>query len=315
MKSTILLAATASLLLLTQCNFQKIGRDTGKGFDENTKSIASNLIAGVNKGLRDSAFKQNIYHLVDSVVSTAGGSANKSVRLLLDSLLSDRLIRYTAQMVEEATGKKLRGNLDLITKDLQLSMNNMLGAETRERVRLLVATAMDEVTGDKLQRTVARLREEMTGLQLRNNLAALRDSLLNDKTNAAIKAIVDTAMVAIAFRMKNDVNPALQDNLSFVQRNATTLLIVLGIVALVIVIVIWRLKQKYAKMTTVLASQIYAIPDQQAYDQLTYNIKEKATIAGVEPALREVLAKNGLLGTESRESWQAKKMVLLKNKN
>lgn len=300
---------------MTQCNFQKIGRDTGKGFDENTRSIANNLVAGVNQGLSDPAFRQSLYRLVDSVVSTAGGSANKSVRRLLDSLLSDRLIRYTAQMVEEATGKKLRGNIDAITKDLRFSMNNMLGAETRERVRLLVATAMNEVTGEKLQQSIARLREEMTGVQLRNNLGALRDSLLNEKTNAAIKAIVDTAMVAIAFRMKNDINPSLQDNLSFIQRNATTLLIVLGIMALVIIVVIWRLKQKYAKMTTVLASQIHAIPDQQAYDHLTANIKETATIAGVEPSLRKVLAKNGLLGKESRESWQAKKAVILQNKN
>jgi hypothetical protein len=272
-------------------------------------------MAGVNRGLSDSAFKQNLYHLVDSLVGTAGGSASKSVRLLMDSLLSDRLITYTARMVEEATGKKLKANIDAITSDLQLSVSNMLGPDTRERVRLLVATALQEATGEKLQLAVARLRDEMTGLELRNNISALRDSLLNDRTNAAIKGIVDTAMVAIAYRMKNDINPSLQDNLSFIQRNATTLLITLGVMALVIIIVIWRLKQKYAKMTTVLASQIHGIPDQQAYDNLTYNIKEKATIAGVEPTLRKVLEKNGLLGKESRESWQAKQAVILQHKN
>ncbi|HEU4904276.1 MAG TPA: hypothetical protein VFT06_15830 [Flavisolibacter sp.] len=314
MKSTLLLTALVSLLL-AQCNFQKIGRDTGKGFNENTESIARNLMAGVNRGLSDSAFKQNLYHLVDSLISTAGGSASKSVRLLMDSLLSDRLVTYTARMVEEATGKKLKANIDAITSDLQLSVSNMLGPDTRERVRLLVATALQEATGEKLQLAVARLRDEMTGLELRNNISALRDSLLNDRTNAAIKGIVDTAMVAIAYRMKNDINPSLQDNLSFIQRNASTLLITLGVMALVIIIVIWRLKQKYAKMTTVLASQIHGIPDQQSYDNLTYNIKEKATIAGVEPTLRKVLEKNGLLGKESRESWQAKQSVILQHKN
>ena len=301
--------------MLVQCNFQKIGRDTGKGFNENTESIARNLMAGLNRGVSDSAFKQNLYQLVDSLVGTAGGSASKSVRLLMDSLLSDRLILYTRRMVEEATGKKLKANIDAITSDLQLSVSNMLGPDTRERVRLLVATALQEATGEKLQLAVARLRDEMTGQQLRNNISALRDSLLNDRTNAAIKSIVDTAMVAIAYRMKHDVNPSLQDNLSFIQRNATTLLITLGVMALIIIIVIWRLKQKYAKMTTVLASQIHGIPDQQAYDNLTYNIKGKATIAGVEPALRKVLAGNGLLGKESRESWQAKQAVILQHKN
>lgn len=315
MKPQAFFAAVLCLFLFTGCNFQKIGRDTGKGLNENTESIARNLMSGVNKGLSDSAFKTNLYHLVDSIVGTAGGSANKSVRSILDSVLSDKLIAYTARMVEEATGKKLKGNIAAITDDLQLSVSNILGPDTRERVRLLVATALNEIAGDKLQITVAKLREQLTGLALRNNLSALRDSLLNGKTNAAIRGIVDSAMVTIAYRLNHDVNPSLQANLSFIQRNATTLLIVLGVIALVIIIVIWRLKEKYAKMTTVLASQIHDIPDQKAYDDLTYRIKEKAVIAGVEPTLRKVLTENGMLGKESRESWQAKKAALLNNKN
>lgn len=315
MKKRLLLSACVLMVVFTQCNFQKIGRDTGKGFNENTEAIAQNLLSGVNKGLSDPAFQTTLNKLVDSVIRTAGNSANQSVKLLLDSLLSDRIVAYTAQLVDEATGQRLRGNIAAITQDLQLSVGNLLGPDTRERVRLLAATAMNEILSDNLQLSVAALRENLTGEPLRNNIAALRDSLLNDRTNAAIRGIVDTAMVAIAYRLKNDVNPSLQANLSFIQRNATTLLIILGVIALVIVIVIWRLKQKYAKMTTVLTSQIYAIPDQQAYDELTTRIKEKATISGVEPTLRKMLSENGLLGKESRESWQSKKAAVLQSKN
>ena len=308
MKKELLLAAFVALAFFTQCNFQKIGRDTGKGFNENTEAIAKNLLSGVNKGLSDPAFQLTLNKLVDSMVSTAGNSANLSLRKMLDSLLSDRIVAYTARLVEEATGQKLKNNITAITSDL-------LGPGTRENVRLLVASAMNEMLKNNLQPAMADIRESLTGLPMRNNIAALRDSLLNERTNAAIRAIVDTAMVTIAYRLKNDVNPSLQDNLSFIQRNATTLLIVLGIIALVIIVVIWRLKQKYAKMTTVLTSQIYAIPDQNAYDDLTYRIKEKATIAGVEPSLRKMLAENGLLGKESRESWQTKKAAVLQSKN
>ncbi len=315
MKKELFPFALALVLLLTQCNFQKIGRDTGRGFNENTEAIAKNLLAGVNKGLSEPAFQTTLNRLVDSVINTAGKGVNRSTSMLLDSLLSDRIITYTARLVEEATGQKLKGNIAAITHDLQFTVDNMLGPDTREKVRLLAATAMREILNDNLQLAVANMRESITGAPLRNNLAALRDSLLNDRTNAAIRAIVDTAMVTIAYRLKNDVNPSLQDNLSFIQRNATTLLIVLGIIALVIIVVIWRLKQKYAKMTTVLTSQIYAIPDQNTYDELTYRIKEKATIAGVEPSLRKMLSENGLLGKESRESWQAKKAAVLQSKN
>lgn len=302
-------------MLLSACNFQKIGRDTGKGFNENTEAIAKNLLSGVNKGLGDPAFQATLTRLVDSVVNTAGNRANQSVQLLLDSLLSERILSYTARLVEEATGQKLKNNISAITNDVQLTVSNLLGPDTREKIRLLAATTMDEILNERLPLAVASLRESITGEPLRYNLETLRDSLLNDRTNTAIRAIVDSAMVTIAYRLKNDVNPSLQDNLSFIQRNATSLLIVVGIIALVIIVVIWRLKQKHAKMNTVLTSQIYAIPDQQAYDELTYRIKEKATIAGLEPSLRKMLAENGLLGKESRESWQAKKAAVLQSKN
>lgn len=315
MKKELTFSTLLLLTLFSACNFQKIGRDTGKGFNENTEAIAKNLLSGVNKGLSDPAFQITLTRLVDSVVNTAGNRANQSVQRMLDSLLSDRIVTYTARLVEEATGQKLKNNIAAITNDVQLTVSNLLGPDTREKIRLLAATTMNEILNDRLPAAVANLRESVTGEPLRNNIAALRDSLLNDRTNTAIRAIVDSAMVTIAYRLKNDVNPSLQDNLSFIQRNATSLLIVVGIIALVIIVVIWRLKQKHAKMNTVLTSQIYAIPDQQAYDELTYRIKEKATIAGIEPSLRKMLSENGLLGKESRESWQAKKAAVLQSKN
>lgn len=315
MKNKVLLAATACLFLFVQCNFQKIGSDTGKGFNENTKSIARNLVAGVNEGLADPAFKKNLAHLLDSLIGTAGGSARTTLVMLKDSLLTDDVINYTAKLVEEATGAKLKGNVDALTKTIELSVANLLGPATREKLQQLVASAMNEILNDRLQNTAAQLRENLTGAPMAANLALLRDTLLNEKTNVAIRNIVDSAMMTIAYRMKNDVKDAIGDNASFIQKYAGRLLILVGVIALVIIIVVWRLKEKYAKMTTVLASQIYAIPDQTAYDELTTRIKEKATIAGVEPSLRKVLGKNGMLGKESRESWQQKKAVLLKNTN
>jgi hypothetical protein len=315
MKNKLFPALIGAACMLAGCRVENIGKDLSAGLNKNMESIAKNLMSGVNKGLSDSAFKQNLYQLVDSLVGTAGSSANRSVKNIIDSLTSDQLIVFTRRMIEEATGRQLRSNVTALTDEIQLTAKNLLGEDMRARIRLLVASALDEVSGGKLQTTIALLRDEMTGPALRDNIAALRDSLLNSKTNTAIKALVDTAMVAFAYRLKNDVNPQLQQNLSFIQRNATSLLIVLGVIALVIIIVIWRLKEKYAKMTTVIASQIHDIKDQQTYDALTHNIKEKAIAAGVEPSLRKMLEENGMLGKESREGWQAKKAAALENKN
>jgi len=296
---------TAAFVLLTSCNTEKLGSQLTAGINKNIEETGFRVATGAGRALADTTeLRKALNHLLDSTVLNAGLSGNIAIRAIVDSLLSPRWTAFTAQLLESVTGQPLRTNLAAL-KD------NLLGADTRQRVRMLLTSAMNEVLGDRLQTAMATLRDQLTGLPLQRNISTLRDSLLNDKTNAAIKAIVDTAMLTIAYRMKNNVNPSLQANLSFIQRNATSLLITVGIMALVVIIVIWRLKEKYAKMTTVLASQIHAIPDQQAYDDLTNRIKEKAVVAGVEPSLRKVLSDNGLLGKDSRESWQAKRKLNL----
>lgn len=305
----------ASAVIVGSCNFEKIGSNVTAGIKKNAGGIAKNAVLGAGEGLADKAFQQRLDHLLDSMVFNVGTNGKEAVKAILDSLLSERLIHFTGRMVEEATGRKLQSNLAAVSGNLKLTVQDLLGAETKERLRLLVATAMNEVNMDKITRAMAGIREELTGSAMRNNIALFGENLLNEKTNAAVKTIVDTAMMTIAYRMKHDVKDAIGDNASFIQKYAGRLLLLLGAIALIIIIVIWRMKQKYARMTTVLASQIYAIPDQNAYDDLTYRIKEKATLAGVEPTLRKMLAENGLLGKETRESWQLKKAAVLQNKN
>ncbi|HWJ26121.1 MAG TPA: hypothetical protein VNS32_06235, partial [Flavisolibacter sp.] len=84
-----------------------------------------------------------------------------------------------------------------------------------------------------------------------------------------------------------------------------------GIIAVIIIFIIWRLKEKYAKMTTLIASEIHAMPNQKEYDALTSRIKNKAMTAGVEPTLRKVLEDNGLLGKENRDNWQNKQISMM----
>lgn len=298
MKKHIITATILLALLATGCRFERIGNDLSAGVSKNTEAIGKNLFTGVAKGLSDSAFRSSMYTLVDSVTLTAGSGVNRSVKQLMDTLLSEKWIDFTRSLVEEATGQRLRNNIALLR-------TRLLGPETNAQVQALLANAMSTVFNDGLPLRLAALRDELTGPAMLQNVAALRDNLLGPATNNAIRAIVDSAMMAVAFRMKNDINPSLQDNLSFIQRNATSLLVVVGIIALVIIIVIWRLKEKYAKTTTVLASQINAIPDSRTYDELTSRIKDRATETGVEPTLRKVLKNNGLLG---KASWDARQL-------
>lgn len=302
-------------MLMTSCNVEKWGSQLSNGLKKNTQEIGKNVVLGAGNGLADTAFQLQLHFLLDSLVKAAGARGGEAVSAIMDSLLTDRWSVFTKQLVEDATGRQLKANIAALTSDLQQTVKTMLGQEYREQLRLLVATAMTEITNDRLRLAAAGVREELSGEALRNNLSLMGAALLNEKTNAAVKAIVDTAMLTIAYRMRHDVKDAVGENASFIERYAGRLLLLLGVIAIVIIFIIWRMKQKYARMTTVLASQIYAIPDQKAYDDLTTRIKEKATIAGVEPTLRKMLVENGLLGKENRESWQTKKAGILQNKN
>ncbi len=305
-KNSFLAAATA--LMAFSCNFEKMGSNLSLGLNNNVEAMGKNLIAGVQKGMSDSAFRQGMYQFADSLVGSATLSANNGLKAIMDTLLSDKWIVFTRAVVEEATGKKLNDNIVLLR-------NNLLGPQTNARVKATVEAALSGVLNDDTELRIARLREQLTGAALTSNLMTLRDSLVGQKTKAAIAAIVDSAMTTFAYRLKNDVKDAVDDNASFIEKYAGRLLLLLGGIAAVIIFLVWRIKQKYMRMATVLTAQINSIPNQQAYNELTARIKEKAMDAGLEPTLRKMLDQNGLLGKENWEAGQLKKAGMHQSKN
>jgi len=307
MKNIFTIAVTV-LLIFSSCRVEKIGKDLSNGVSQNAEAIARNMMTGINKGLSDSSFKQNLYHLIDSMVSTAGNSANRSAKNIIDSITSEKLVLFTARLVEEATGRKLKENLTSLR-------NELIGAATNERVKLLVSTAVSSALNDETNTRLAKLRDELLGDATNYQLSRLRDSLLGDRTAMAVKAILDSSLKSASVFLQNDLRKGIDSNASIIQKYAVRWLLLLGAVAAVIIFLVWRSKQKYAKTVTVLTSQINSIPDQKSYDELTSRIKEKAIETGVEPTLRKVLVENGLMGKESWEAKQLKKASLLHSKN
>jgi hypothetical protein len=141
----------------------------------------------------------------------------------------------------------------------------------------------------------------------KGKVGALRDELLGDKTNKAIVKIIDTAvshlidssMNKLAYRLQNDINPILTEDVRHVRRNLIIIIIAIGLVAMGIIILVWQRKTRYLKMVTMLAKQIHDIPDQNIYDNVTKKIKAEATTMGLEPSLRGILNENGLINSES----------------
>ncbi len=243
-------------------SFEKAGNNLGLGLNKNTKDLGRNLISGVQEGLTDSAFRQNLKILLDTVINEAGLATNRSLIALRDSVLSDKWFMFTRQLVEELSGPHTLGNVALLRKEL-------VGDTTRRKVKLLVSQALNQVLNDNTNAKLGMMRDELLGAKTKEELSALRNELLGPRTNEAIRAIVDTAMMTVAYRMKHDVKEVVGENASFIQKYVGRLLIIVGLIAAGIIFLVWRNRQKYLKLVTVLTNQIHAIPDQGAYNDLT----------------------------------------------
>lgn len=301
MKLQHLLIFTILIFLAACSGFEKIGSDLGKGVSSTSGDIGHNLVDGALKRLDSSAESQHLKHLLDSMITNAGLSANAQVVHLRDSLLNDetteRLNHLISEVVESAVGDSTKHKLASLRDEL-------LGAKLRMQIAALRNDLLGYQTNQQIQSIARNAMAALLNDSVSIRLGVVRDTLLGSKTNNLLKAIIDTAMLGISQRLRDDLNPQIRDNLTFIKKYATELLLTLGAIAAAIIILVWRNRQKYLKAVTLLTANIQKIPNQDIYDELTAKIKNDAVKNGIEPTLRTVLKENGLLGTES---WQKTK--------
>ncbi len=278
MKIFFLLAA---IICLSGCvNFKEIGSDLGEGLSgslEGKDSLFASIGGNITKGAADSVINErisrNISLMLDSVVTNFSAVSKRELSFLIDSLLGE----YVALRLQNA-GRSFEQELANLPDDL-------LGARTS----LLVRNLRDDLIGDT------------TALRL----AVLRNELLGAQTSGLVDSLIASALSTVLFKYQ-DSRTMLREDLNFVQRNATSILITAGIVIAALIIIagiIFFKKRKLEKVTEVLSMQIHNIPDQKLYDELTSRIQQKAKENKVEPQLREILAEQGILG---KESWNSK---------
>lgn len=290
------------VITISGCSgFEKIGSNLGAGVASKTKEIGNNMVDGALTRLNNGQEKEQLKHLLDSMISNAGLSANKQVVLLRDSIINDitteKINRLISKVMQTAVGDSTKARLGALRDEL-------LGI----KLRMQIAALRNELLGDETNMRLQRIAKDAMASVLNDSvgikIGIIRDTLLSSKTNNLLKAIIDTAMFGIAERLREDLNPQLRDNLTFIKKYATELLLTLAALAAGIVTLVWRNRQKYLKTVALLTSHIQNIPDQKIYDEITRRIKNDAVKAGVEPTLRTVLKDNGMLG---EESWKVQK--------
>jgi len=278
-KKLFLFAFMLLIIIINGCGlFKDLGSNFGEGVIEPVGVEADTIGYDLVKGMRESLTEEEFQQELDSMIIRLGITTNEQLRNLLDSLLGESTKYQLGELRDE-----------------------LIGDTTVSRLLYLRNSLLDNYLQNYLNETVSRLGPQFLNDSTIQKLAEVRDTLLGARSNDLIKAIVDSMMITFAGRFKTDVNPLLRDNLSFIEKNATWLLILMGAIALAITAFIWNQKQKYLKMTKLLTYQISEFPEPNSKEALKNNISRNAKAVGVEDELRVLLDKTGLLHLDKRK--------------
>jgi hypothetical protein len=281
------------IYLFSACSLEKMGASAGKGVSSQSDSIGTALVRGAVNELTDPQTQKKIRQFLDSIISSATDTLTYKTMAMRDSLINRKILIWADSLTEALTGNRLRLNIEKI----QLALIGKTKADVLE---------MKNAFNDLLNQILSQ--------DTRGKLGSFRDELLGDKTNRAITKIADTlvshivdsAIVKLSYRYRKDINPLIEGDIGFINKNAKSLLVTLGAIACAIILLVWRSRVRYLRLTTLLTKQINAIPDQGVYDRVTTNIKDDALTAGLEAQLRDLLQKNGLLGNEAWKTQTVK---------
>ena len=254
------------------CSMMNMGHDLGSGLGEGLSDKADTIGSSLVRGARDTLTSVETRKQLDTLLAGIGQTLSEQARRTRDTILGD---------ATRAWVQKLRDSL--------------MGARTLEQL----AAIRNELLGVSTRKNLAALRTELLGDSTQRLVGAMRSQLLGPDTKAEVASLIDTAMVRLAARFGTNLKPLLDQELSYVQRNASTLLIVLGAVACGIIGFIYYQKNKTLKLIKALTFQIHEIPDQNAYDELVARIRRTAQESGLEPQLRKILQEQGILGEEA----------------
>ena len=270
-------------------NFKQIGSDLGTGLE--VDSLGDQLVSGMVNRLANEDSKKKLASFIDSLLTATGTEANAQVKSIRDSLLNDYVNKWVKSVIEDAIGESTREKLGALRDEL-------LGDRTLQGVQNLKRTLLDQELQQYILNLVNQLGPNALSDSTLHLIGIARDTLLGPNTNSYVKAIIDTSMRSLAVHLEKEINPLLKGNLSFVQKNASWIIILIGLVSAGVAGFIWKQKEKYYKMTQMLTYQISEIPDTEVKETLKEDISKNAKTIGMENQLREVLDENGLLHRE-----------------
>jgi hypothetical protein len=291
MRKSVRLLVIVFLLVQTGCGpaFRNIGSSLVDGINSKGRidSLTDQAARGVIAGLASGASKQKL----DSMISELGHQLRlstdsivldlkDSVIVLRDSLLGKYLEEHASALVDTITGSKLMKNLTRL-------VDTLLGKSTGRKLNRLIAGAINTALSDSNQRKINHLLDSLGGT-----------------VSVKVGVLVDTAVAHILAGTRK-VGTEANTELSTIQKHAEPLLISAGVIILAataLVIYFFRRKEQFAKLSGVLTYQIHKTKSDAVFNDLKNRVSDNAKQEGVEPLLRDLLQKKGMLGADTRNS-------------
>lgn len=245
------------------------GRGLADGFAQNAKSVSEQLLVGL-KGSMDTLdpdyqkLKSKIEELgklTSHQVDSLGNILEQRLEKLKNSVKDDELKRFLLDIVEESTGRLNKSTRNLLSDMIQKAIDELDAETAGEKLQIMLKGALGDSTRYKAQQLV----------------------------HEALRPTVDTIL--------NRVEKIVRKDLPFVQRQATNLLLALGIIACGIIGWVWYQRRRYARLVSLLTYNIHKMPSQEMYDELTRRIQDQAQREELETFLRQVLKEQGLKDT------------------
>lgn len=275
--------------------FEKVGKNLASGAVkglEKDKTKIDTLLAGLISNLRENVLgdttKQKVDSLINAVTLKLRHSADSLTTSVRDSLLSE----YTALRIKRIV------------------------LEAGDGLTTTTGNLREELLGARTQFLIEQLRDDLLGDSTLMAVGAIRNELLGNQTKALVDSLLKSSIATIAKGFKEDISPqirgTLDDTEESVKGTVKYIAWALGVLVAVLAFVtafFWRKFSTRKKIMRILTQEINQIGDQEQYDRLTKNIKERTAKENLESTLQEILKEEQLV---EQEKWVNKDKQLLK---
>lgn len=262
---------------INKLNFKKPIASADTAADTLARGVARNLMLGI-----DDKSQIVIKHLLSSLKGSVD-TLNPDIKKLMHAI---NLIGDTTSLQLTKVGDNLNWQIGRL-KGTVSSFNGTINS---------LAGTLNKATKNLLSDMIQTALDSLKAPSSKAKVDSIVSTMLDKNTDVKVQKLVNTALQPTIDSIANKIDLIVHKDVPFVQKQATLLLTILGIVALAIIGFVWYERSKYARLVKVLTYQIDKMPKENvdAYNDLTQKIKAHAQNEDLEPLLSKVLIAQGI---------------------